>query len=265
MVLEMMSSPYRGGPVSGGPEEIGSLRFVGGFPQDVTVAAYPYSRDHRDVHGVSRVRLLLAVELAEASSHVNGFPKADLCGTRQGLQIESDDLGAPHLVIRGAEGPGISFSYSRDAIWAALCGKDCRCGIDAAAGADFNGDYPFHRAFGGNEIEDFLPVVGGSRAEAAALIWSAKEAVVKALGCAFHLMDPLRVRVGLRGFFGGAVLLTARVESRSGEKQAERSLQAVSLAALPVQWTWVSVAVTDRTAVPVKRAAGPDERPSRRI
>ncbi|MFH1113235.1 MAG: 4'-phosphopantetheinyl transferase superfamily protein [Pseudomonadota bacterium] len=242
----MMSSRYCGGPASDRPEGIGSIRFIGGFPQDTAVAAYPYSRDHRDVHDVLRVRLLLAVELAEASSYGKAFPKGDSHSLRGELEIESDDLGAPHLVIRGAEGPGISFSYSRDTLWAALCGRDCRCGIDAAAGGDFSGDYPFHRAFGSNEIENFLPVAGGNRAEAAALVWSAKEALVKALGCAFHLMDPLRVRVGLRGLWGEAVLLTARVESRCGEKPAEGSLQAVSLAALPVQRTWVSVAVTDR-------------------
>ena len=32
-------------------------------------------------------------------------------------------------------------------------------------------------------------------AKASALLWSVKEAVVKALGCAFHLVDPLQITV----------------------------------------------------------------------
>ena len=32
-------------------------------------------------------------------------------------------------------------------------------------------------------------------AKASALLWSVKEAVVKALGCAFHFVDPLQITV----------------------------------------------------------------------
>jgi phosphopantetheinyl transferase len=193
-----------------------------------------------------QARLLLAAELVEASSFRNEASISSSHRLHEGFEITSDGFGAPHLVVQGIEGPGISFSYLRNAIWAALCGKDCRCGIDAAHSDDFSDDYPYHRAFSREEIEDFLSVTNGNTAEAAALIWSAKEAVVKALGCAFHLIDPLQVQVGSCGSsLGGAILLTAKLSAHAREKLSEGSLQRISLATVLVRSTWVSLAVTN--------------------
>jgi phosphopantetheinyl transferase (holo-ACP synthase) len=38
-------------------------------------------------------------------------------------------------------------------------------------------------------------LAGGDSEKAAALLWSVKEAAVKALGCAFHLVDPRQIHV----------------------------------------------------------------------
>jgi hypothetical protein len=40
-----------------------------------------------------------------------------------------------------------------------------------------------------------LRLAGGDLEKASALLWSVKEAAVKALGCAFHLVDPLQITV----------------------------------------------------------------------
>ncbi len=107
-----------------------------------------------------------------------------------GIEITSDKLGKPHLLIDGSELPAVSFAYEGDTLWVAVCRSGFSIGIDAAHSASFRGDYPFQRVFQEGELE-----AGGKREDTAAMIWSAKEAVVKALGCGFHLIDPLHVRV----------------------------------------------------------------------
>ena len=63
-------------------------------------------------------------------------------------------------------------------------------------GADeFQKDYPVHRVFHPEELHHALRLADGDPGEASALLWSVKEAVVKALGCAFHLVDPRQVNV----------------------------------------------------------------------
>jgi phosphopantetheinyl transferase len=74
------------------------------------------------------------------------------------------------------------------------------------AGADeFHREYPFHRVFHPQEIQHALRLAGGDLGKASALLWSIKEAVVKALGCAFHLVDPRQITVypSAKGAAGG--------------------------------------------------------------
>ena len=56
-------------------------------------------------------------------------------------------------------------------------------------------EYPFHRVFHAQELQHALRLAGGDLEKASALLWSIKEAVVKALGCAFHLVDPRQINV----------------------------------------------------------------------
>ena len=66
-------------------------------------------------------------------------------------------------------------------------------GIDAAEADEFKCPYPFYRAFGKDEFNGVTDLCDGNQAEAAALLWSIKEAAVKAIGCGFHLLDPLEI------------------------------------------------------------------------
>jgi phosphopantetheinyl transferase len=111
------------------------------------------------------------------------------------IQVVHDPLGRPQLRWGENQGPAISFSEGGGKIWAALCGDDADIGIDVAATAEFQGEYPVHRVFHGPELDQALRLTGGDLAGAAALLWSVKEAVAKALGCAFHLVSPRQINV----------------------------------------------------------------------
>ncbi len=111
------------------------------------------------------------------------------------LKVVRGLLGRPHLLLGKNPGPAISFSEGGGKIWAALCADDSDIGIDVAETHEFLGKYPFHRVFHPQELQHALRLTGGDLGNASALLWSVKEAVVKALGCAFHLVGPLELIV----------------------------------------------------------------------
>ncbi|MDQ7784558.1 MAG: 4'-phosphopantetheinyl transferase superfamily protein [Desulfomonilaceae bacterium] len=261
-------------PIDGGYESvtgIGTIRSVGGIPVSASAAVYLGYCEMTDVPGADRdgptdlrdpvpceqmrrnrkrAGLLLAAELMDTSPFGNNGLPTGSRHCRGDLQIASDEFGAPQLIVRGAEGPGISFSYSGNTIWAALCSNDRRCGIDLARTDEFVQGYPFHRAFHGEEFRSVLPVSNGNIMGAAALLWSAKEATVKALGCAFHLIDPLQVHVRLRGSSRGEVLLVAQLDGSVEKKLFGGWVSRIFLTAKFLGHGWVSVAVTNRNRLP---------------
>jgi phosphopantetheinyl transferase len=111
------------------------------------------------------------------------------------VRVVSDSLGKPELYIGTRKGPAVSFSYAPHRIWATACSDATGLGIDVADPSDFGEGYPYHRVFHKDELGLALEVCDGKRKEAAALLWSVKEAILKALGCGLHLIDPLEVRV----------------------------------------------------------------------
>ena len=108
--------------------------------------------------------------------------------------LEKDALGRPLLCSGQARGPSISFSRVPGSTWAAMS-EVKGLGIDAALPEEFDAPYPAHRVFGRDELDRALRLCGGGLREASALLWSAKEAAVKALGCGFHFFGPLEVKV----------------------------------------------------------------------
>jgi len=118
-----------------------------------------------------------------------------LAGVDSPIQIVHDALGRPKLLLGECEGPAISFSEGGGKIWAALCPDTSDIGIDAARTDEFPKEYPFGRVFNAQELQHALKLAGGNSEKAAALLWSVKEAVVKAMGCAFHLVDPRQICV----------------------------------------------------------------------
>jgi phosphopantetheinyl transferase (holo-ACP synthase) len=149
-------------------------------------------------------------------------------------------------------GPAVSFSEGAGKVWAALSGDESDIGIDVAGADEFPKNYPVHRVFHPEELQHALRLAGGDRANACALLWSIKEAFVKALGCAFHFVDPLQVRVsspaeeapGRDGGYVFPVGLSAKIQSRF-PPSASRHL---SVSSRPLSQMWLSIAHLNREA-----------------
>lgn len=166
------------------------------------------------------------------------------------IQVARGLLGRPHLLLGEYRGPAISFSEGGGKVWAALCGDESDIGIDVAGTDEFQRKYPFHRVFHAQELQHALRLAGGDLEKASALLWSIKEAVVKALGCAFHLVDPRQITVypstgGAVGGDGGytfPVGLSGKALVRF-PMAASRSLWVRSL---PQRKMWLSIALLNR-------------------
>jgi hypothetical protein len=162
------------------------------------------------------------------------------------IHVVRDPLGRPHLLLGEDRGPAISFSEGGGKVWAALCGDESDIGIDVAATDEFQGEYPLHRVFHDQELQHALRVTGGDLEQASALLWSIKEAAVKALGCAFHLVAPQQVHVypsieGDEGYtFPVCLLRKTLVRSPIG---AGRSIWVRSF---PRTKVWLSIALLSR-------------------
>jgi hypothetical protein len=166
------------------------------------------------------------------------------------IQVVRDLLGRPHFLLGEIRGPAISFSKDGGKVWAALCGDESDIGIDVAGTDEFHREYPFHRVFHAQELQHALRLAGGDLAEASALLWSIKEAVVKALGCAFHLVDPRQITVypsaGRATGGDGGHTFPVGLSGKALERfpiAAGRSLWVVSL---PQKKMWLSIALLNR-------------------
>jgi phosphopantetheinyl transferase len=110
------------------------------------------------------------------------------------LTLDAGPLGQPLLKLGGKSGPSLSFSEDEGLVWTAMAGRG-RVGVDATREVDFEPPYPYARAFGTAEWDWASRLCQGRTASAAALLWAAKEAAVKALGVGFHTLDPLDLEV----------------------------------------------------------------------
>jgi hypothetical protein len=166
------------------------------------------------------------------------------------IQVVRGLLGRPHFLLGEIRGPAISFSEDGGKVWAALCGDESDIGIDVAGTEEFHREYPFDRVFHAQELQHALRLAGGDLAEASALLWSIKEAVVKALGCAFHLVDPRQITVypsaGRATGGDGGHTFPVGLSGKALERfpiAAGRSLWVVSL---PQKKMWLSIALLNR-------------------
>jgi len=131
-------------------------------------------------------RLLAA--LAEAAPQWTGALD------RGPLSLDTDSLGRPLIWLGAKPGPGISFSEAGDLLWGAVIGAG-QVGLDAAREEDLAPPYPYARVFGPEEWDWAWRHCRGRTASAAALLWAAKEAAVKALGLGFRTHSPRDLQV----------------------------------------------------------------------
>jgi phosphopantetheinyl transferase len=145
----------------------------------------------------------------------------------EALTLRKSPLGRPYLLLGDKEGPSLSFSRGGRRLWAAMCGKG-RVGIDVAHPKEFSGDYPFARAFRPEELDCARALFPDDKARGVALIWSLKEASVKATGSGFNLFDPLDVCVSKPRFMEAGFLFEVLAGGRPilawAKKEGERWL-----------------------------------------
>jgi phosphopantetheinyl transferase len=158
------------------------------------------------------------------------------------MQIVHDALGRPHLLLGERRGPAISFSTAGGEVWAALCGDESDIGIDVAGSAEFQEGYPVHRVFHAPELHLALELAGGDLAGAAALLWSIKESVAKALGCAFHLVDPRDIHVDPSAVEDGGPAFSARLAGKALVRFPLAGRRPIAVRSLPRAETWLSIA-----------------------
>lgn len=120
------------------------------------------------------------------------------CPEDKTLTLERSALGRPCVLLGQERGPSLSFTCGKEKRWAAMADRGS-VGIDAAYPEEFACAYPFGRAFRPEELR-WAEALCRDKARGAALVWSAKEAAVKAAGTGFNLFDPLEVRVGAPRF-----------------------------------------------------------------
>lgn len=144
-----------------------------------------------DLAGAGAKERLVRRLLANLPGQETGGAGQSMPGT---VSLKLTALGQPRLFLGGQPGPAVSFSQAAGRIYAALTPAG-QVGVDAAMPGEFEAGYPMARAFRPAEFDWARPLSGGATAGAAALLWSLKEAAVKALGVGFHFLDPLAVEV----------------------------------------------------------------------
>lgn len=164
------------------------------------------------------------------------------------IYIVHDSLGRPRLLLGEHRGPAVSFSTADEKVWAALCGDESDIGIDVAERAEFQKGYPVHRVFHVQELHQALELAGGDLAKAAALLWSIKEAVVKALGCAFHLVDPRDIHVSSAVEDSGPAF-SVRLSGKALVRFPMADRLPISVRSLPRAETWLSIAALNRLRI----------------
>jgi phosphopantetheinyl transferase len=168
-----------------------------------------------------------------------------------GLTVEADSLGQPRMWLGAAPGPALSLSWSAGRLWGAVGRSGSGLGLDAAAPEEFPSSYPHRRVFKEAEWQAAVTLTAGDGAEAAALLWSVKEAVVKAMGCGFHFAGPKKVHVQCtaqdeHGYFWWGSLDNPD-QNRPGGREA------CSAISVRLQEVWLTVAWHRSAIQPVKQ------------
>jgi phosphopantetheinyl transferase (holo-ACP synthase) len=162
------------------------------------------------------------------------------------IQVVRGTLGRPELLLGESRGPAISFSKGGGRVWAALCGDDSDIGIDVAESDEFGRDYPVQRVFHPEEFEHALSLADGDPENASALLWSIKEAVVKALGCAFHLVDPRHISVYPAAVENGKYTFPVGLSGKALNRFPLVDGRPLRVRSLPQGKLWLSFALVNR-------------------
>jgi hypothetical protein len=108
---------------------------------------------------------------------------------------------------------------------------------------EFQREYPFHRVFHAQELQHALRLADGDLERASALLWSIKEAVAKALGCAFHLVDPRQITVYPSVGGDGGYTFPVGLSEKSLMRFPIAAGRSLWVRSLPQRKVWLSIAL----------------------
>lgn len=155
--------------------------------------------------------------------------------------ITYDSLGKPHLLVKGRPCASISFTGNKKEQWVAIGPLGLSLGVDIAGPDEFGPDYPLGRVFSPDELILLGKVSTLSRSWAAALIWSAKEALVKAVGCGFHTLDFRDVQIlninNCGPYFKGSAQI------RSTKRPQQKYQRSARFLSLSFHDSWLTICV----------------------
>ncbi len=173
-------------------------------------------------------------------------PFDDIGRPQKDFDLLYDKKGKPYLKRDCPHAPSISFSYWEDEAWMALGPGDCSLGIDVAHSSEFPVDYPFDKAFSRWELILAGGVTGLARHGAAALSWSVKEAVAKAMGEGFRELNFTDIE--LSHLHKGSEPLAGIAIVHNWNNRAERSrlVKEVPFVSLYHADKWISIAMVKR-------------------
>ncbi|MDD2904409.1 MAG: 4'-phosphopantetheinyl transferase superfamily protein [Syntrophales bacterium] len=160
----------------------------------------------------------------------------------QDLALVHSRWGKPHLLIDGAPGPPVSFSWSAGAWWAAVGTASSWIGLDAASPQEFTGAFPVHKVFSPEEWQAATSLTAGNREEAAALLWAVKEAVVKARGCGYHFFGPRQIGLEYAGFGEHGPCWRGYLEAPGPDPAPPGTQGVLPVASIRLDQVWLAVA-----------------------
>lgn len=230
IAVHTMSPVHRRGPV-----------FYASLPRETD----PFEEQGMNTQGARRRLIFSLWERLVMSGSPRGGRLPASSRAALPIQVVRDPLGKPHLLLGRCPGPAISFSEGGGAVWAALCADESDIGIDVAETDDFQGDYPRHRVFNANELQHAMRLAGGEIERASALLWSIKEAVVKALGCGFHLVEPLDICVHPARDVSGELIFPVCLSGKAFEWLPMSAGRSIWVRSLPQAKRWLSIALLD--------------------
>lgn len=159
--------------------------------------------------------------------------------------VTTGGLGRPLLVVAGRRIANVSFSYGNGEAWAVVCRPSRSCGIDVAGRKEFGSEYPYQRVFSSAELSSGSEMTCGEPEETAALLWSAKEAVVKAFGWGFHFLEPIDVSLEPTVRRGTGCEMRARLTGRWRSTFSRFGDVHACVRTVRVRDCWVSVAMIE--------------------
>lgn len=159
----------------------------------------------------------------------------------QEINVFHDPYGKPLLLGPQPPYPAVSFSYGINCLWGAMGKPGDHLGLDVAEAGEFPAGYPYHRLAAAEEwaaIKDFL---GRDKSESAALLWAAKEAAVKALGCGYRGLSPLQVKLALKAGQAGGCFYCVRLDQAAEKKLPSLTAVTVRVAVWRWQCAWLAL------------------------